>query len=245
MAKTINYQIKVATRADVEPLLLRYHYLTDQSQNFRSSKHCYVAMDGERIIAACVFTGFPVVELFKGIWGIANFREFDQSDFYELSRLCIVPDYQQTKGLASWFVSRCLKRLKRDGARAVLSYADDDYHSGVVYAACNFDYYGLTAEKYNIWVPCSPENGGKFLPASRRPGRDETHWKQMTRGWREHLDNGGIKVLRGRKHRFLLVWDRTLPNVLWKKEKWVNNKKDLVINTHPQSTAYLRDEQNA
>lgn len=242
MAQAINYKIKVATRAEIEPVLTRYHYLTDQSQSFRSSKHCYAAMDGEEIIAVCIFTGFPVAELFKGIWGIQNFKEFDQSNFYELSRLCILPSYQQTKGLASWFVSRCLKQLKRSGARAVLSYADDEYHSGVVYAACNFDYYGLSAEKYNIWVPCSAEKGGKFLPEHKRLGRSETHWKQMSRGWREHLDNGGVKVLRGRKHRFLIVWDKSLPNVFWPKQKWVNNKKDLTINTHPASTACLREE---
>lgn len=241
MAKTMNYKIKLIDKKEAEPLLLRYHYLTDQSQSFRTSKHCYGAFDGQHLIAVCIFTGFPVAELFKGIWGINDFRNFDQSGFYELSRLCIHPHYQRTKCFASWFISKCLRRLKNDKTRAVLSYADDDYHSGVIYAASNFDYYGLTDEKCNIWVPCSEEQGGKFLPEHKRIGRDETHWKQMSRGWREHLNNGGIKVPRGRKHRFLIVWDKTLPPVRWKKQKWTNTKSDTIINTHPQSTAHLRN----
>ena len=236
----MNYQIKKITKQEAEPLLLRYHYLTDQTKTFRCSQHCYGAYHNESLIAVCIFTGFPVAELFKGIWGIKDFRSFDQSGFYELSRLCIHPQYQKEKCLASWFVSKCLRRLKNDKARAVLSYADDDHHSGVVYAACNFTYYGLSDAKYNIWVPCPEQHGGKYLPAEKRPGRIETHWKQMTRGWKEHLDNGGIKVLRGRKHRFLIVWDKTLPPVMWKQQKWTNNKAGLVIDTHPASTATLR-----
>lgn len=248
MGKSMNdIQIKTVTKKEAESLLLPFHYLTDCTKNFRTSAYSYGAFDGEALVAVCIFTNFPVAELFKGIWGINDFRSFDQFGFYELSRLCIHPSRQSTKGFASWFVGKCLRKLKEDHAkikkrvRAVLSYADDDYHSGVVYAACNFKYYGLTAPKFNIWVPCDESKGGKPLPESKRPGREETHWKQMTRGWREHLNNGGIKVMRGRKHRFLIVWDKTLPPVLWKEQKWTNNKVGEQINTHPSTTQHLRD----
>ena len=250
----MNYDIRLIENRQAErELYLPYHYLSDQSTKHRPGQYTFGAFDGSRLIAACSFAGFPVAELFKGIWGIQDFKSFDQSGFHELSRLCIHPDYQITKGLASWFVSRCLKRLrgiyhnKAEGhprLRAVLSYADDDQHSGVIYAACNFTYYGLTDKKFNIWTPCPPEQGGKFLPAEKRPGREEEYWKQQSRGWREHLDNGGIKVLRGRKHRFLIMWDRKLrKETLWTEVEWTNNRKGQAINTHPTSTAHLRQQQ--
>ena len=246
----MNYNIRLIENKQAEQeLYLPFHYLSDQSARHRPGQYTFGAFDGPRLVAACGFAGFPVAELFKGIWGIEDFRSFDQSGFHELSRLCIHPDYQVTKGLASWFVSRCLKRLKvvyaeqKKRCRAILSYADDDQHSGVIYAACNFRYYGLSAPKFNIWTPLSAAQGGKFLEPSKRPGRNETHWKQQSRGWRDHLDNGGIKVPRGRKHRFLITWDKSLPPVLWNKVEWKNNKKDQIINTHPASTAHLRNQQ--
>ena len=237
----MDFEICTTTHKLAESTLyVPFHYLTDQSQRHRPAQYTFGCVHKDRLIAACGFAGFPVAELFKGIWGIQDFKNFDQTGFHELSRLCIHPDYQKTKGLASWFVSRCLKRLKAEYAskkqrcKAVLSYADDDKHSGVVYAACNFKYYGLSAPKYNIWIPCAKENGGKYLPEEKRPGREETHWKQMSRGWREHLQNGGLKVPRGRKHRFLIVWDRGLSkSIRWPEQKWVNNKAGQTINTHP------------
>jgi hypothetical protein len=245
----MNYDIRlIENRQAEQELYLPYHYLSDQSAKHRPGQYTFGAFDGNRLIAACGFAGFPVPELFRSIWGVKGFKSFDQSGFHELSRLCIHPDYQITKGLASWFVSRCLKRLKvvyadqKKRCRAVLSYADNDQHSGVVYAACNFKYYGLTDKKFNIWTPCPPKQGGKYLSPSKRPGREEEYWKQQSRGWREHLNNGGIKVLRGQKHRFLIVWDKSLPPVLWNEVKWENNRAGQSINTHPVSTADLRQQ---
>lgn len=245
----MNYDIRlIENRQAEQELYLPYHYLSDQSTKHRPGQYTFGAFDGSRLIAACGFAGFPVAELFKGIWGIKDFRRFDQSGFHELSRLCIHPDYQVTKGLASWFVSRCLKRLKvvyakkKKRCRAVLSYADNDQHSGVIYAACNFKYYGLTKLKYNVWVPCPPEQGGKLLPPGDYPTRRDGYWKQMSRGWREHLDNGGILVPRGQKHRFLITWDKTLPPVLWEEQTWTNNRAGQSVNTHPTSTAHLRNQ---
>ena len=244
----MNYAItQISNKEAIEKLYLPFHYLTDQGQKHRPAQYVYGAFDGDKLIAACGFSGFPVAELFKGIWGIQDFRNFNQSGFHELSRLCVHPDYQQGQCFTSWFVSRCLKRIKLDYSlkgkrcKAVLSYADDDQHAGVIYAACNFKYYGLSAPKYNIWTPLEESNGGKFLPLQFRLGRSETHWKQQSRGWKEHLDNGGVKVMRGRKHRFLITWDKQLAKqILWKEEQWGNNKAGQLINTHPASTAHLR-----
>lgn len=239
-------QINNINKQEAKTLLEKYHYLTDVSAGFRISKFSYGAFDNGNLVAVCIFTNFPAAELFKSIWGINDFRSVDQSGFFELSRLCVHPERQKGDSFTSWFVAKSLRKLKMDHAKikkrvkAVLSYADDEYHSGIIYAACNFKYYGLTEPKFNIWIPCNKDKGGKFLSAEKRQGRKETHWKQMTRGWTKHINDGGIKVMRGRKHRFLIVWDKKLPAVLWEEKKWVNNKLGKNINTHPKGSKNMK-----
>jgi len=213
------------SRIEADALISEHHYLAKIGARFKSGTNFGLLEDGQ-LVGACVFTGFPVAELFKSIWGVDDFRGFDQSGFYELSRLVLHPLVQHRSGIhadctASWFVSRCLRKMKAAGAKAVLSYADSDYHNGTVYAASNFKYYGKTAPKFNIWIP---DSNGVYLPQEKRPGRPETHWRQMSRGWRVHLDNGGIKVPRGVKHRFLRVCCKRVKAwpILWQEERWRN-----------------------
>lgn len=230
----MNLCIRPINKTDAKPLLDKYHYLSKISSTFRISPTSYGAFTPSgNLVGVCIFTNFPAPELFKSIWGFDKFREMNQRGFFELSRLCLDPEMQvrtsngHASNVASWFVSRSIRKLKTDckvkygeNCKAVLSYADSDYHSGIVYAASNFDYYGLSNIKYDIWVPCPPDCGGKWLEPQKRLGRSETHWKKMSRGWRQHLDNGGIKIQRGRKHRFLMVFDKTLPEVKWCKQIW-------------------------
>ena len=54
--------------------------------------------------------------------------------------------------ITSWFVSRCARRFRRDAnVRAILSYADSAHHTGIIYRACNFNYYGLTNPKKDFY----------------------------------------------------------------------------------------------
>ena len=67
--------------------------------------------------------------------------------------------------ITSWFVSRCLKKMKiKHGAKAVLSYADNDHHEGIIYKACNFKYYGHTSDKKDFFIE---QNDGSFIKHSR------------------------------------------------------------------------------
>ena len=221
----MDYQIKHITKKDAAPLLFKHHYLTNISNGFRVGRN-YGAYDGGVLVAVCIFTGFPVPQLFKGIWGIEDFRHYDQEGFFELSRLCINPDYQgEGKNTASWFVSRCIKKLKDEmnseggRVRAILSYADSDYHNGTIYAATGFKYYGLRDAKYNIWVP---DENGKRLDV---PGREEKYWTQKSRGWKEWLDKGGVKIPRGIKHRFLITYDPKLKKqIIWREKRWSSSE---------------------
>ena len=94
-----DFYIERVTKKELEPLLLTYHYLKDESKTFKS--HYNYALyrksftDVLRIgspIAACVFTSFPVPELAVGAFGL---QRNEQEGLYELSRLCVHPDVQK------------------------------------------------------------------------------------------------------------------------------------------------------
>lgn len=219
--KFAHFTIEQATRPQAETLL-RHHYLSKQTTSFRFSSDSFVATYCGMPVALAIYTGFPVPELFKGIWGVRDFRSFDQTGFLELSRVVVHPDFQ-VPHMTSWFVAKTLKEMRRRKAKVILSYADSDYHNGTIYAALGFDYFGLSDLKKDPWIPMPEEEGGKYLPPEKRPGRSETHWKKVTRGgWAVARENGGIYVDRGRKHRFLKIFDREVKKwpILWPKQKW-------------------------
>lgn len=199
-----DYYIERVTKKEVEPLLLTYHYLKDESKTFKSHyNYGLFKSDSSDVLhvggsfAACIFTKIPVPEIAVSAFGLERHQ---QDGLYELSRLCIHPEVQKEEyNITSWFVSRCIKRFKKDAhPRAIISYADANHHTGVIYRACNFKYYGLTAPKKDFYYA----DGTKHSRGSIRGIDGE---------WRN----------RSRKHRYLMVFDKTL-NLLWKEEKYSN-----------------------
>ena len=114
----------------------------------------------------------------------------EQEGLYELSRLCIDPQIQKEEyNITSWFLSKCIKRFKKDAdPRCILSYADASRHSGIIYRATNFKYYGLTDKKSDFWIK---QSDGSFAKHSRGP------IKGLEGEWRE----------RSRKHRYMMIFD--------------------------------------
>ena len=205
-----DFYIERVTKKELEPLLLTYHYLKDESKTyksgfnyglFRSSVSDILRVGG--CMGACIFTGLPVPEIAVGAFGL---QRHEQEGIYELSRLCVHPDVQKEEyNITSWFVSRCIKRFRKDTkVRAILSYADSKHHNGIIYRATNFKYYGLSEPKKDFYY----SDGTKH---SRGP------IKGLEGEWRK----------RSRKHRYLLVFDKDLQKRLtWKEEKWYNNQDD-------------------
>ena len=196
-----DFYIDRVDKESCKNLLYNYHYLKDESKDFKSGYNyglfrntdwdCPLNIGG--CLAVCIFTGLPVPEIAKGAFGL----ERDQQEgLFELSRLCVDPDLQKEEyNITSWFVSRCIKRFKRDAnVRAILSYADSAHHSGIIYRACNFKYYGLTDSKKDFYFA----DGTKHSRGSVKGKSGE---------WRE----------RSRKHRYLMVFDKSL-EVMWTHE---------------------------
>ena len=192
-----DYTIDRVTKSDAAELLLRYHYLKDISKGFKSGynyglykKNDFSPLNIGGIQGVCIFTGLPVPEIAKGAFGL---ERNEQQGLFELSRLCIHPDTQQREyNITSWFVSKAIKRLRKETeVKAIISYADSDYHSGTIYRACNFRYCGLSEPKKDFYFA----DGTKHSRGSVKGCDGE--WKD-----------------RSRKHRYVMVFDKNL-DLLW------------------------------
>ena len=199
------FYIDKVSKDEIKDLLYTHHYLKDESKDFKSGynyglfKHpeweCPLRIGG--CIGVCIFTGLPVPEIAVGAFEL---ERHEQQGLFELSRLCIRPDTQSSEyNITSWFVSKAIRQLRRDTeVKAILSYADNDFHSGTIYRACNFKYYGLTDRKKDFYY-----SDGTKHSRGKIKGEDG-EWKD-----------------RSRKHRYLMVFDKELKKRLtWEEQSW-------------------------
>lgn len=197
-----DYFIDRVSKEEIKNLLYNYHYLKDESKDFKSGYNYGLFRSNVSDVlhigdcfAACVFTKIPVPEIAVGAFGL---QRHEQNGLYELSRLCVHPNLQSTEyNITSWFLSRCIKKLRKDTqVRCILSYADSSRHSGTIYKACNFSYYGLTDPKKDFYY----SDGTKHSRGTVKGIEGE--WKD-----------------RSRKHRYLIIFDKELQKRLaWKKQ---------------------------
>ena len=93
-----------------------------------------------------------------------------------------------------------LKDLKRTKVRAIISYADSEHHGGTIYRACNFKYCGLSDAKKDFFFSDGTKHSrGKI-------GDSEGEWRD-----------------RSRKHRYVMIFDKSL-ELLW------SNKSSVLSN---------------
>lgn len=208
MSKNAQFFIDRVGKDEIKTLLYTYHYLKNESKDFKSG-HNYALFKSSvsdvlhigDCLAACIFTKIPVPEIAVGAFGL---KRDEQEGLYELSRLCVHPEIQKTEyNITSWFLSKCIKKFRKDAdPRIILSYADASKHSGVIYRATNFKYYGLTNKKSDFWIK---QSDGTFIKHSRGPIRG------LEGEWRE----------RSRKHRYMIVYDKDLETRLqWEEQTW-------------------------
>jgi len=115
----------------------------------------------------------------------------------ELHRLFIKDSYcgrDTPKGTESWFISRCLKMLKKDRPHiwAVLTFADStEGHKGTIYRATNAKFCGMTS-KATFYLD---REGALRHP--RQNGSNVSVEDAITRGW--------CPVKRWAKYRYLYL----------------------------------------
>lgn len=126
--------ISEITKSYAHEFLTAFHYLGGFRGPIRFGIYC-----GSVLIGVALFGPFQRDEQAKKWAGSV-----------ELTRFCIHPSYQ-VKNVASWFLSRCLKKV----GKTVVSYSDTTTHLGTIYKACNFslshetrpDYFYFDGEK--------------------------------------------------------------------------------------------------
>jgi hypothetical protein len=186
-----DYTIDRVSKSEAAELLLRFHYLKDFSKSFKSGYNYGLYKNNDFCpLNIGGIQGVPVPEVAQGAFGLAR---NEQEGLFELSRLCIHPDTQQGEhNITSWFVSRAIKQLRKDTeVKAIISYADSDFHNGTIYRACNFKYCGLTDPKKDFYYADGTKHSrGKIKGA-------EGEWKD-----------------RSRKHRYVMIFDKNL-ELLW------------------------------
>ena len=193
------YFIEEISHEVANEFLKRHHYLAQQGNGFLGKVQYGLFSKEQKFIGCCVFAGISVIETLIGAF--EGFERFsNQSGFWELTRLSMDDDLK-VKNLTSWFVSHCIKRLrKKYYVRAIISYADSKYHIGYIYQATNFKYYGLAPQKNDFFQRL--ENG-----------EEKQVWRGSVKGmvgeWRE----------RSRKHRYMIVYDKTL-KIKWEEQPY-------------------------
>lgn len=187
------YFIQKLSRYSAKKVLDEYHYLHEQGFNFRSGINFGLfTAENKLLIGVAVFHTNSAKEIVKGCFGINSYK---LEGFYELGRLVLNPHFYE-KNLTSFFLGNAIKIFrKHKNVRALLTYADSDYHHGYIYQACNFKYYGLTDKKNDFWID----------------NKDGTTTK-LQRGKCKHLD--GKWIPKSQKHRYLLIFDNEL-KPLW------------------------------
>lgn len=193
------YEVGRISHQLANDFLKRHHYLAQQGNGFLGKVQYGLFRKNGEFAGVVVFAGISVIETLIGAF--EGFERFSNQDgFWELTRLAM-DDNTKQRNLTSWFLSRCIKRLrKEENVRAIISYADSKYHHGYIYQATNFKYYGLAPQKSDFFETLS---GG----ATRQV------WRGSVKGLK------GEWIVRSRKHRYMLVYDKTL-KIKWKEEAY-------------------------
>lgn len=214
--------IKKISRSTSKKLLDKYHYLHKEG-NFRSGINFGLfEVETKLLIGVCVFHTVSAKEIVKGCFGINSYK---LEGFMELGRLCMNP-HKHEKNLTSFFLSGSINLLKKiQTVVALLTYADSEHHTGYIYQACNFKYYGLTDPKKDFFIL----------------QKDGTY-KKLQRGKCKHLI--GEWRDKSRKHRYLIIYDKKLKTI-WEEQPYPKTEQKSPFNfnkTDKEEQIYLPPE---
>jgi len=160
--------MKEISYTDAVSFLMPRHY----SGRKPSISYSFGYYEEGQLKAVCTFGKPASNSLCVGVCG----KEYS-SNVYELNRLCVDGEI---KIQLSYFVSWCLRQLKKHNL-IIVSYADKQMnHNGYIYQATNFIYTGATKSRTDKYV-----EGGKHS---------------------RHYDNtkqNGLRKFRSSKHRYI------------------------------------------
>lgn len=162
--------LEVANLREVTAVVVKYHYL--HRGRTMAQLPYWVMLDNHRV--GVLLFALPRLSV--------TFCGYGPMELLELARMWFVPSLQgrqvvDTKGrthafsLASCAIGKALKRCRRDWSskyphlpaiRAIISWADLEYHHGTVYKAANFTLVGVSGGSRH--GTSSRKNGGHDQP---------------------------------------------------------------------------------
>ena len=133
-------EVKRITYQDTKPFILNIHY----AKRMPIIKYAFGLFEDGDLIGIITYGQPSSPSLSKSFAGDKN-----KSNILELNRLCFKPNYNGDNR-ASFLISHSLKLLPR--YTFVVSYADTGQgHTGYVYQAANFYFWGTTKERTDIY----------------------------------------------------------------------------------------------
>lgn len=123
---------------DAKLFLGKYHYIGTVGAN----SYRYGAFLNDDLISVAVFGPVTRKE-------IATRLNLNHNEVFEFTRFCTSPRHTK-KNLGSWFISKCIKLLKKNTDRkCIVSFADTTFnHDGALYKASNFTLDGIVKPSY-------------------------------------------------------------------------------------------------
>ncbi len=182
------YEVKPATRLDCYKFISDIHY----AKRWPSISYAYGLYLNGTLEGVVTFGTPSSAPLRNGLAG-EGYARF----VIELNRLCLL---NNRKNEASFLVSNALKMMKKIGAFIVISFADTNQgHTGIVYQACNFGYYGLSEKRTDWKVRGKEHMHGQTIADEFRGAANRS--KQM----RDKYGDDFYLEERPRKHRYITV----------------------------------------
>jgi hypothetical protein len=184
------YSIKQVSKNEARQIVAKYHYLKNKDFLFMFAYGLFEKSTDE-LVGCTVFGRVNGISSTKGWFGISN-DAHESRGIYELNRLVLNPKLNGGN-ITSFFLGNVLKlATKEKSVRAIISLADTSLHTGYIYQACNFGYYGMSDGKTDFYAKCENYDGYKLNPIGKTQ------------------DKAGVWLPRSRKHRYLMLYDKTI-----------------------------------
>lgn len=166
------YSVSEISLEQAKPIIQKYHYLKGVFAEFATIGHVFYGLyRADELVGAVQYANYPGARdaFYLNHFG-CQLKKYDGC--WEVCRLAVAPIKEYN--ITSWFLSRTMKKIHESRpVDFIVSVADARMHNGCIYAACNYNYYGLMKgrvqgmETYHFHVFGKAYNGTKCL------------WKEM------------------------------------------------------------------
>lgn len=178
--------VKPITRSACEPFILGIHY----AKRWPSISYAFGLFIDDELCGVVTYGSPPSAPLKRGVAG-----DKFKGDILELNRLCLK---YNGKNQASFLVGNSIKMLPKN--KIIVSFADTKQdHKGIVYQACNFGYYGLSAKRTDWKVKGMEHKHGQTIADEFRGV------KNRAQAMRDKYGSDFYLEPRSRKHRYIFI----------------------------------------